>query len=481
MPKLTISPSSVLLTSGQAATFEAVDENGNAVPVSWELSPAIGSLSVPEPPPTGSAPAAGAGAPQPAPATGSPSATYIAPLGASSQMVSIIANGANASGSATVCLTQDAMSIIPVKVELKPNQEQQFVAIVAGVYGAQQPPIANQPATSSPAPQVKWVLSPPFGTLDEHGRYKAPADVPDTATINVTAACETTGKQASATINLTSLPWTGRGVQFLAAYLLLVFTLVFLIVGLWPPALPSAEVAKADRIEAEDTLRLKNDDFDKTQAAWADQERKAQAAAPGNPAPTATNPVITSETRDRVRQGVLFAQQDLARKRDIEDTVNRPYVQTKMGVVNRELDLLWLVMLAGCLGTFLHTSQSFTDYVGNRTIKNNWAWWYYLRPFIGAGLAVVFYTALRGGVIAIATGTNAKTSDLNPFGVVATAALVGMFSKSATMKLGEVFETLFKSDKAQATKDKLVTTPPTTQTSTTSSGAITTAPAGAAK
>lgn len=474
MPKLTISPSSVLLTSGQAATFEAVDDKGNAVPVSWDFNPAIGSLSSPKAPPTNT-PGGSAGATQPA-----PSATYIAPLGASSQMVSIIANSADASGSATVCLTPDAMSIIPLKVELKPNQEQQFVAIVAGVYGAQQPPLANQPP-SSPAPQVKWVVSPPFGTLDEHGRYKAPADVPDTATINITAACETTGKQASAIVSLTSLPWTGRGVQFLAAYLLLVFTLVFLIVGLWPPALPSAEVAKADRIEAEDTLRLKTDDLDKTEAAWAEQERKAQAPATANPAPTNTNSVIISETRDRVRQAVLFAQQDLAKARDIEDTVNRPYVQTKMGVVNRELDLLWLVMLAGCLGTFLHTSQSFTDYVGNRTIKNNWAWWYYLRPFIGAGLAVVFYTALRGGVIAIATGNNAKTTDLNPFGVVATAALVGMFSKSATMKLGEVFETLFKSDKAQATKDKLVTAPPTTQTSTTGSGVTATAPAGATK
>ncbi|HXJ90913.1 MAG TPA: hypothetical protein VMS18_29160 [Candidatus Binatia bacterium] len=479
MPKLTIRPSSVLLTSGQAATFEAVDEKDNAVAVSWDLSPAIGSLSFPKAPPLPNVP--GAGATQAAPAIGSPSATYIAPLGASSQMVSIIANSTEASGSATICLTADAMSIIPVKVELKPNQQQQFVAIVAGVHAPPQPPVDNEPATSPPAPLVKWVLSPPFGTLDDHGLYTAPAEVPDTATVSITAASETTGKQATATVNLTSPPWTGRGVQFLAAYLLLVFTLVFFIIGLWPPALPSAEMAKADRIEAEDRLRQKNDDLDKTEAMWAQQERKSQDPAPANSGATTTSPIITAETRNRVRQSVLFAQQDLERKRTIEDTVNRPYVETRMGIVNRELDLLWLVMLAGCLGTFLHTSQSFSDYVGNRTIKSNWAWWYYLRPFIGAGLAVVFYTALRGGVIAIATGTNAKTSDLNPFGVVATAALVGMFSKSATMKLGEVFETLFKSDKAQATKDKLANLPPTTQTSGTSQAAATTTPTGATK
>ncbi|HXC44248.1 MAG TPA: hypothetical protein VNY51_12100, partial [Candidatus Dormibacteraeota bacterium] len=95
--------------------------------------------------------------------------------------------------------------------------------------------------------------------------------------------------------------------------------------------------------------------------------------------------------------------------------------------------------------------QSYSDYVGNRTLKRSWAWWYSLRPFIGAGLALVFYAAVRGGVLAITTGSNAKASELNPFGVVSVAAMVGMFSKAATTKLGEVFDTLFKSDKP---KDK---------------------------
>ena len=33
---------------------------------------------------------------------------------------------------------------------------------------------------------------------------------------------------------------------------------------------------------------------------------------------------------------------------------------------------------------------------------------------------------------------------MNPFGVVALAALVGMFADTATQKLGEIFDTLFK-------------------------------------
>ena len=58
--------------------------------------------------------------------------------------------------------------------------------------------------------------------------------------------------------------------------------------------------------------------------------------------------------------------------------------------------------------------------------------------------------------MAVATGTNAKASELNPFGLVGVAALAGMFSNAATMKLGEVFDTLFKTKAAEESKDKLV-------------------------
>lgn len=58
--------------------------------------------------------------------------------------------------------------------------------------------------------------------------------------------------------------------------------------------------------------------------------------------------------------------------------------------------------------------------------------------------------------MAVSTGSNAKASELNPFGLVSVAAMVGMFSKPATIKLGEVFDTLFKSEKAKESKDPVV-------------------------
>jgi hypothetical protein len=80
-------------------------------------------------------------------------------------------------------------------------------------------------------------------------------------------------------------------------------------------------------------------------------------------------------------------------------------------------------------------------------------------------MSLVFYAAVRGGLMAVATGSNAKASELNPFGLVGVGAMVGMFSRAATMKLGEVFDTLFKSDKAKESKDKLDTSSQTSNKS----------------
>jgi len=68
----------------------------------------------------------------------------------------------------------------------------------------------------------------------------------------------------------------------------------------------------------------------------------------------------------------------------------------------------------------------------------------------GAALAVIVYLALRGGFL-----PTAPPGGVNPFGFVAMAGLVGLFSKQATQKLDEVFTTLFRTDKPGELRDKL--------------------------
>jgi hypothetical protein len=102
--------------------------------------------------------------------------------------------------------------------------------------------------------------------------------------------------------------------------------------------------------------------------------------------------------------------------------------------------LILLVIVASALGSYIHAATSFADYVGNRRLVLSWLWWYILRVFIGVALALVFYFAVRGGLLA----ADATNQAVNPFGIGALAGLVGLFSKQATDKLSEVFGTLFR-------------------------------------
>jgi hypothetical protein len=108
--------------------------------------------------------------------------------------------------------------------------------------------------------------------------------------------------------------------------------------------------------------------------------------------------------------------------------------------VTPDTALLLLVIVASALGSYVHAVTSFTDYVGNRRLATSWMWWYVLRLFVGIALAVLFYFAVRGGFFA----ADATTEQVNPFGMAALAGLVGLFSKQATDKLREVFDTLFR-------------------------------------
>jgi IPT/TIG domain len=119
-----------------------------------------------------------------------------------------------------------------------------------------------------------------------------------------------------------------------------------------------------------------------------------------------------------------------------------------------DLRMLLTVIIAGTIGSLIHTLTSFGDYVGNRRLGTSWMWWFVLRTPIGIALAIVSYLILRGGLI-VPTLQVTKDTDLqgatlllNPYGIAAFAALAGMFSRQATDKLREVFETLFTAQKA---------------------------------
>src|SRR5262249_32341448 len=109
-----------------------------------------------------------------------------------------------------------------------------------------------------------------------------------------------------------------------------------------------------------------------------------------------------------------------------------------------DLRLFFTVIAAGALGSLIHSLTSFADFAGNRTLNRNWTWWFILRTPIGIAIALMFYFVLRGGLMVPSGRAGDATQLVNPYGIAGASALAGMFSKQATDKLREIFDTLFR-------------------------------------
>jgi hypothetical protein len=123
--------------------------------------------------------------------------------------------------------------------------------------------------------------------------------------------------------------------------------------------------------------------------------------------------------------------------------------QTKLVLSQGQLFLAALLM--GGIGSYIHAVNSFVTYVGTRSFTSSWGPWYLLRPFMGVAMALVFYVVVRGGVLVLSGGV----SQVDPYAMMTVAALAGMFSKQASDKLAEVFDTIFRSRADAERGDKL--------------------------
>lgn len=117
-----------------------------------------------------------------------------------------------------------------------------------------------------------------------------------------------------------------------------------------------------------------------------------------------------------------------------------------------EANVLKMVILLGALGGTLHLVGSLVKYVGNRQLKRSWLLYYLSTPIAGAALAPILYMLLRVGILSPTTGagSGSSISSLNLIAIYAFAALTGLFAKTATDKLAEVFKTAFRSLEADS-------------------------------
>lgn len=108
------------------------------------------------------------------------------------------------------------------------------------------------------------------------------------------------------------------------------------------------------------------------------------------------------------------------------------------------------VILCGSLGSMIYYAASFVNFVGNRTFRSSWFWFYLSRPFVGGALALVFYFVVGSGIL-----PGSAVTDLMKVGLV--SSLVGLFSDKAVNKLSDILDVLLATKDER--KDKLRDTP----------------------
>jgi hypothetical protein len=119
--------------------------------------------------------------------------------------------------------------------------------------------------------------------------------------------------------------------------------------------------------------------------------------------------------------------------------------------ISSEVRMILLVMTAGALGSLVHGFRSLFWYVGNRGFVRSWILMYFLLPFIGSSLSLIFYFVIRGGLFS----PSATVDATSPFGFIGLAGLVGMFSNRAALKLQEVAESIFSTTESTKGKDNV--------------------------
>jgi hypothetical protein len=111
---------------------------------------------------------------------------------------------------------------------------------------------------------------------------------------------------------------------------------------------------------------------------------------------------------------------------------------------DHDVVLILMVLMVGALGALVGGSRRFLYFSTRDELTKRDEWSYLIRPLQGAALALIVYFTLRGGYLG-----QDQSAPVNPYGVAALAALVGLFTRHAVSKLTEIFDTMFGEPKEE--------------------------------
>src|SRR6267154_6723882 len=111
-------------------------------------------------------------------------------------------------------------------------------------------------------------------------------------------------------------------------------------------------------------------------------------------------------------------------------------------------------MAFGAIGGAIQALASIGVYLGNQRFASRWTAFYFVRPFAGAIMALVFYFLLAARLMTLPSSLDGdgtvKVVDISSINVCsAIALLVGLFSGEAMEKLRQTAAGLLTSNKAK--------------------------------
>ena len=98
-----------------------------------------------------------------------------------------------------------------------------------------------------------------------------------------------------------------------------------------------------------------------------------------------------------------------------------------------------IVLICGAIGSLIFGLRSLSKHIGLLDFEMSWLLSYFIKPFLGGSVALIFYFVFKGGILSASAGIE----HINIYGVAAISGIVGMFTEQAIHKLKEIFDNLF--------------------------------------
>jgi hypothetical protein len=239
--------------------------------------------------------------------------------------------------------------------------------------------------------------------------------------------------QTNQAITVTTGNEITAGGKAFAGFLLVVFTIlpIVLIIGIWPNKLPPI---------GNDTDMVYR--FNWFNVTLDVHQGNITGKGQTNPKGVNNKDVKANEVKIKVvKKGPVAKKADKKTpvKKAAAEKAEAGRTEEEYSIINLNSIIFLLVASAGFLGSMIHIASSFTAFIGSNQFLKSWLLWYIVKPFTGASLALVLYFVLRAGLLNVG-----DSNSINLFGVITLAALAGLFSDKASMKLEEVFTVLFR-------------------------------------